>query len=178
MSGVNSLPGGGKDFSTSRFNSKLSYLSKKSSEISPLSDNQKAIMRAVNKYQGAIRRGTFDKSQQNRAIGQIKQAGDLNLSQLKTVKKIINKLADSGEEKVKAPRIRINRADDEDLPGPGLANQSQAHKGSGLSDISSPKEYSSASSRPVDPTLKKSTTIKNLNSRINSSRPPSRPVFR
>lgn len=131
MSGINSLPGGGKDFSPHRFKRKFKYLSEKSKVVSPLSENQESIIKAVEKYQKFIRRGTFGKMQQKRAIRQIKSSENLGIVKLKKVKKIIHKLGEGHIDEVKEskpeiedvikPRIRIDRAGTEDLPGPRLA---------------------------------------------------------
>jgi hypothetical protein len=165
MSGIDSLPGGGDKFSAGRFKSKLKYLSKNSSALSPLSENQEAIAKAVSKYQGSIKRGSFDKSQQRRAISQIKKGGDLNASQLRTVGKIMNKLAENNVKapvntktrlnaegkvaEVGGPKAKINRAGrEEELSGPKLAGANR-DRGSGLSDAFH-EEYASASNeRPL-----------------------------
>jgi len=161
MSGINSLPGGGKDFSLNNFKRKFKYLSNKSKTVSPLSENQESIIEAVAKYQKFIRRGSFDKIQQHRAIRQIKHNENLGVVKLRKIKKIINKLGDANEnidkqppitERVKdvaRPRIRINRAGQEELEGPKLAG-AHNNRGSGLSGVSTSQDYQSASTnRPL-----------------------------
>jgi len=158
MSGIDSLPGGGKNFSANRFKRKFKYLSDKSKVVSPLSENQESIIEAVNKYQKFIRRGSFGKIQQRRAIRQIKSKESLGIVKLRKVKKIIHKLGEGHVDEVTEPKakeimkpkVRINRAGQEDLPGPKLARLNRARGVSGLSDIYSPKDYQSAiNNRPL-----------------------------
>lgn len=138
MSGINSLPGGGKDFSVNKFKSKLSYLSKNGG-LSALSDNQTAIAKAVAKYQSMIRSGSLGKSQQSRMINHIKHEGDLNSSQLSMVKKIVGKLGETPKVELKKSYARINRADDNEKYQSNLALSGRSNLRSGLSDVSSPR---------------------------------------
>lgn len=153
MSGLSSLPGGGKDFSAHRFKRKFKYLSGHSKVVSPLSENQESILGAVEKYQKLIRRGTFGKRQQKRAIKQIKSNENLGIVKLRKVKKIIHKLGEGQVDEVAEPKttepvkskIRINRADPrEELSGPQLARAARMRGETGLSDVSSSQDYSSA----------------------------------
>ena len=148
MSGINSLPGGGKDFSVNKFKSKLSYLSKNGA-LSALSDNQTAIAKAVAKYRSMIRGGSFDKSQQSRMINHIKHEGDLNSSQLSMVKKIVGKLGEAPKMELKKSYARINRADDNESHQPNLALGRRSALQSGLSDVSSPRVDRLQNNRPL-----------------------------
>lgn len=165
MSGINSLPGGGKNFSANRFKRKFKYLSEHSKVVSPLSENEESIINAVNKYQKVIRRGSFGKIQQRRAIRQIKNSDNLGIVNLRKVKKIISKLGegqvdesltsqarinakDKSEDALK-PKVRINRANRENLPGPRLAGVNN-NRGSGFSSAYSSEDYNSTSAnRPL-----------------------------
>ena len=106
MSGIDSLPDGGKDFSLYRFKRKLKYLSEHNNVVIPLSENQESIIEAVRKYQKFIRRGSFSEAQQLRAIRQIKSQGDLGIVMLRKVKKIISELGKDLDVKVEEPKIK------------------------------------------------------------------------
>ncbi len=171
MSGINSLPGGGKKFSANAFNSKFKYLSKQGGDIAKLSANQEAIMKAVKVSQDSIRRGTFSKSQQNTMLHRIKASGDLKSTELKTVQKIVDKLASGGEIKKEKSHVRIIRADDGEIVTPGFASQ-QFNRGSGLSDVSSPKSRVSVGNRETSTSISQVTSDrKNTKSSPVSSSP-------
>lgn len=175
MNVINSLPGGGKKFSASVFNSKFKYLSKQGGDIAKLSPNQEAIMKAIKASQDSIRRGTFSKSQQNTMLRRIKAGGDFKSTDLKTVKKIVDRLANVGEIKKEKSHVRIIRADDGEIITPGFANQ-QFNKGSGLSDVSSPKSRISVGNRESFNSISQLTNdrknIKSSPVSSTSSRPP------
>lgn len=181
MSGIDSLPGGGKKFSANTFNSKFKYLSKRGGDIAKLSENQEAIMKAVKASQDSIRRGTFSKSQQSTMLRRIKASGDLKSAELKTVQKIVDKLASGGDMKQNRSHVRIIRADDGEIIMPGFANQ-QFNRGSGLSDVSSPKSRVSVGNREASTSISQVTSDrKNTKSSpvsSNSSRPPRIPLSR
>lgn len=163
MSGINSLPTGGKNFSASRFQSKLKYLSKNSSALSSLSesDNQKAIAKAVSKYQRAIKSGSFDKSQQSRAVSQINRGAEFNSAQIRTVKNIVSRLGQASIEKNRQSKVVIKKANqDEEIEAPKMAGQAGLSR-SRDSRNSSPQEYASASQRPVVSIGQKIDNIKN-----------------
>jgi hypothetical protein len=159
MSDLSSLPRGGKGFSPHRFKRKFKYLSENSKVVSPLSENQESIVGAVEKYQKFIRRGSFGKMQQKRAIKQIKSNENLGIAELRKVKKIIHKLGEGQVDEVTEPetteptkpKVRINRADPrEELSGPQLARAARMRGETGLSDFSSSQDYNSAfTNRPL-----------------------------
>lgn len=150
MSGITNLPEGGKKFKSSNFSSKLKHISKYDREIAALLDNQQTLIDVINNYQYSIRSGSFNKYQQDSALSQMKRNAKFSSGQLKTVKKILTHLTDSGVTEKTANKIRIVRAGDEDLGSTGLAGISSPMRGAGLSNISSPhEEYQSVIKRPL-----------------------------
>lgn len=176
MSGINKLPGGGKNFKVNKFDAKFKDLSKRDVDIASLSENQKAIINAVNKYQYSIRSGSFTKHQQENALSQMKRGSKLSSSQVKTMKKIINHLADDGSGVKSKHKIRIIKADDEEIIMTGLASHSERPQGPGLSSISKPKdEYNSVIKRPAT-SIHQIIKNKGLDSTSQSEqKPPQRP---
>lgn len=176
MSAIEKLSGGGKKFKVSNFNTKLRSLSKRDSEIAALSDNQKAIISAIDKYQYSIRGGSFSKYQQENALSQMKRGAKLSSAQVQTMKKIINHLADEGNSSKSKHKIRIIKAGDEEIVMTGLAGQNNRPQGSGLSSISAPKDdYSSVIKRPatsIQELMKSKGSGSNLSP---ESGPPQRP---
>jgi hypothetical protein len=145
MSGIDSLPGGGKDFSAHRFKRKLKYLSEHSKAVSPLSENQESIIKAVEKYQKFIRRGSFSTAQQRRVINQIKSQEDLGIVKLKKVKKIISNLGQASDVEVEKPKIK--RLHEFESPRSKII---KINRDPNLKFKYSPEDYNSANTnRPV-----------------------------
>lgn len=176
MSLIDKLPGGGKKFKVDNFNTKLKSLIKRDSDIAALSDNQQSIINAVNKYQYSIRSGSFSKYQQENALSQMKRGVKVNSSQVETMKKIIRRLADDGNANRNNSKIRIIKADDEEIVMTGLSSHSERPKGPGLSSISAPREdYNSVIKRPAA-SIQELIKNKKPNSGPSSTqKPPQRP---
>ncbi len=133
MSVIESLPGGGANFravaGAGSFKSRLRSVVKSSSTLHPLSENQEAIVKAVQKYESTIRQGKFSAGQRSAALSQIQRNTTIGESEKTMVKKILQRL---GENTTRS-YARINRADEFELSGPGLANQNQLANKSGMS---------------------------------------------
>lgn len=133
MSVIESLPGGGANFKAvagaGSFKSRLRSVVKSSSTLHPLSENQEAIVKAVQKYETTIRQGKFTAGQRSAALSQIQKNTNIGASEKSVVKKILQRL---GENTTRS-YARINRADEFELPGAGLANQNQLANKSGMS---------------------------------------------
>ncbi|NCB20630.1 MAG: hypothetical protein EOM88_01740 [Clostridia bacterium] len=183
MSYINKLPGGGKKFKVDNFDVKFKKLSTRDSKIAAISDNQKSIINAIKNYQYAIRSGSFSKSQQENALSQMKRGSKFNSDQVNTMKKIINHLAAGSENNEKDSKIRIIKADNEEIVMTGLASHNDRPRGPGLSSLSAPPEdYSSAVQKPVTSVkdLMNKNKVQSESSSTGSSgqRPPMIPLSR
>ncbi|MDD3285329.1 MAG: hypothetical protein PHG95_01715 [Patescibacteria group bacterium] len=135
MSGaIDMLPKGGEKFSALGFKKKLKTAVKSSSLMNSLSSNQEAINKAVYKARHLIAKGAFKYTQQQSALSQINKSANLTAGQKILVRKVLKHLGDSGN----VSHAQINRADEQEIEAPHLANQPQLANRSGLSGVSSP----------------------------------------
>jgi hypothetical protein len=146
MRAVDHLPMGGEKFKSSSFKQKLNSASGKVREVS---DHKDAINKAVAKYSGLIKKGGFNSTYQNSALRNIKSAAPLSARQTSIVKDVLKRLAKTDNKSAKASLARINRSDEKEIKGPGLANQPKPSNRSGLSGVSSPDKLDRQSSRPM-----------------------------
>jgi len=138
------LPKGGKEFSALGFKKKLKTAVKGNSSMRSLSSNQEAINKAVYKARRLITKGAFKNAQQQSVLSQINKSASLTASQKTLVRKVLKHLGESGH----ISHARINRADEQEIEAPHLANQPQLANRSGLSGIASPDIKRSAT-RPM-----------------------------
>ncbi|MDD2681048.1 MAG: hypothetical protein PHE20_03025 [Patescibacteria group bacterium] len=146
MRAVDHLPKGGEKFKSSNFKQKLNSAGGLLREVS---DNKDAINKAVAKYSGLIKEGRFNSSYQNSALRNIKSTTNLSARQVGIVKDVLKRLSKTDDKKIKVSHARINRSDEQDIKGPGMANQPKSINQSGLSGVASPGNLDRRSSRPM-----------------------------
>lgn len=189
MGVIDSLPGGGEKFRTlsgsGNLKDKLKSAIRNNSNLSSLSDNQEAIIKAVRRYEPLIRQGKFGYSQRQNVLSQINRQSPLTADESLKVKKILQHLGKN----VSASHALVNRDDAFEPEVSHFANQVHLANRSGLSSISSPdnarpvaQPTASASElrQGINPGFSNPTHLANqtTNPPVTPSRPPLIPLSR
>jgi hypothetical protein len=149
MRAVDHLPMGGEKFKTAAFKQKLKSSIRSNSVMGEVSSHKDAINKAVAHYARFIKKGDFNSTHQHSALRKIKSSVPLSAKQTVIIKDVLKRLSKTGDKAVKVSHARINRSDEKDIKGPGMANQPKPANRSGLSGVSSPDNLDRQSSHPM-----------------------------